>query len=242
MSIIKSILRKALSSRGYNIYKRDIIPCNQKSMSAGLERMKLLNIYPDTIIDVGAAQGTWTEKALILWPSAKYELVEPLIEQTAILNELKSKYSNINYHSAVAGEEPGETWLNVSSDLDGSGIYGIKGRSARKVPIITIDEIVKNTSGTIMIKLDTHGYEVPILKGSVEALKRTSLLVIEVYGFFVSPTCLLFHELSAYLDKLGFRMIDLVDIMRRPGDQAFWQADAFFIRKENAVFERNSYV
>jgi hypothetical protein len=65
--------------------------------------------------------------------------------------------------------------------------------------------------------------------------------VIEVYGFHISPTCLIFHELSAELDKLGFRLIDIVDIMRRPDDNAFWQCDAFFIKNDHPIFLSNSY-
>ena len=60
---------------------------------------------------------------------------------------------------------------------------------------------------------------------------------MEVYGFKISPTCLVFHEMSDYSSQLGFKLIDIVDIMRRPGDQVFWQADAFYIRKDHPVFE-----
>lgn len=241
MEIIKKLGRKILFSLGYNIYKRSIIWNNPKSMLAGLERMKLLGICPDTIIDVGAARGTWTEKALILWPNANYRLIEPLKEQTHALEGMKSKYGNLRYFLAVAGERDGKTFLNVSSDLDGSGIYGRK-EKARKVPMITIDSIVKNAAGSIMIKLDTHGYELQILNGAKDTLKRTDLLVIEVYGFYVSPTAPLFHELSTFLDSQGFRLIDIVDVVRRPGDHAFWQADAFYVKKDHPVFQRDSYV
>ena len=243
MPVFKSIVKKLIASAGYSISRKQspMMENNQDEMAAGLERMKLLQINPDVIIDIGAAQGTWTKKALQVWPLAAYELVEPLKEQVGVLEQLKVAHSNINYHVAVAGEAMGDTMLNVSPDLDGSGVYGNNAENARKVPVITIDEIVANIPGNVLIKLDTHGYELPILKGATEALKRTCLLVIEVYGFNISPTCLLFHELSVYLDDVGFRLIDIVDIMRRPCDNAFWQADAFYARKDNPVFEKESY-
>jgi FkbM family methyltransferase len=192
-------------------------------------------------VDLGAAQGFWTEKSLTVWPNAKYELIEPLTEQISALNELKKKNSKINFHSAVAGESSGEIGLNVSSDLDGSGIYAENDKNARKVPVVMIDEVVRHIDGAILLKFDTHGYEVPILNGAKESLKRVSAIVMEVYGFKISPTCLVFHEMSAHLDQLGFKLVDIVDIMRRPGDQAFWQADAFYIRKEHPVFNKVSY-
>jgi len=243
MSIIKSLIKNLISYSGYNIYKRGIIhQFESKSMLAGLERMKLLGINPDIIVDIGAAKGSWSENAMSFWPNSQYELIEPLTEQNDALKALSSHYEKLNYHLAVAGETQGETWLNVTSDLDGSGIYGYKEKNARKVPMMTIDEVVKNTTGSLMIKLDTHGYELQILKGAKAALQRTELLVIEVYGFYVSPTAPLFHELSTFLNSLGFRLIDIVDVVRRPGDNAFWQADAFYLKKDHPVFQRNSYV
>jgi FkbM family methyltransferase len=245
MNLLKSVLRGFFSRLGYTLQKKNpsvITADSQSSMAEGLKRMKTLGISPATIIDIGAAQGTWTEKALAYWPASNYILVEPLMEQQATLQELKRLHPNIDFHLAVAGETAGETWLNISDDLDGSGVYGFESPNTRKVPVLRIDDICKDLSGDFLIKLDTHGYEVPILKGASSALQRTSLLIIEVYGFYISPTCLLFNQLSSYLEDLGFRLIDIVDTMRRPGDKAFWQADAFFIRKDHPVFANNNYV
>lgn len=240
MSIITVAIKKFLGKVGYEIKSKSFNYDGPETMSGGLERLKLNRIIPDAIIDVGAAQGTWTTKALACWPESSYELIEPLLEQRETLEALKKTHSNINYHMAVAGEKCGEVLLNISDDLDGSGIYGEQTGNSRKVPVVTIDGITA-AARTCMIKLDTHGYEVPILKGAVKTLLKTEALIIEVYGFRISPTCLLFHELTAHLETLGFRLIDLVDIMRRPKDNAFWQADAIYIRKDHAVFLDNNY-
>ncbi len=242
--MIKSLIKKIISTTGYGLYKinkrENIVQYDGNLMIAGLQRMKNIGIDPTLVVDVGAAQGKWSENLLGLWPAANYHLIEPLFENISHLDKLKKSHSNIKFHLAVAGEGEGNIELFVSDDLDGSGIYGIKGEKTRVVPMTSIDTIVKHEKD-ILIKLDTHGYEVPILKGAEKTLKNTILLVIEVYGFRISPSCLLFHEITAYLDNLGFRLIDLVDIMRRPGDQVFWQADAFYVRKEHPVFNKVSY-
>ncbi len=239
--MIKFVLKRILKANGYSLRRNDLTIVEPGSMLAGLQRIKNLTIAPAIVIDLGAAAGTWTTTALSVWPDAGYHLIEPLEEQVGSLNALQAAHPNIHYHLAVAGEAAGRTWLNVSPDLDGSGVYGAPSDNTREVPVVTIDDIVKDLPGNILIKFDTHGYEVPILKGSMEALKRTSALVIEVYGFKLSPTCLVFHELSAYLDTLGFRLADIVDMMRRPGDQLFWQADAVYLRKDNPAFDNASY-
>lgn len=240
MNKITETIKKLLDKAGYEVHSKATKFAGSDLMSSGLERLKSNGLNPSCIIDVGAAQGTWTAKAIQYWPGSNFELIEPLQEQKNILDQLKKTYSNINYHLAVAGEEQGEVYLNISDDLDGSGIYGEQAGNSRKVPVITIDQIAVEQK-SCMIKLDTHGYEVPILKGAAKTLLHTEALIIEVYGFYISPTCLLFHELTAYLDALGFRLIDLVDIMRRPKDRAFWQADAIYIRKDHQVFLDNNY-
>jgi len=41
--------------------------------------------------------------------------------------------------------------------------------------------------GPYLIKLDTHGVEIPILNGSAQTLKDTNVLVVEVYNFDFGP-------------------------------------------------------
>jgi FkbM family methyltransferase len=240
MSIIRSLIKAALKKAGYDIHSRSVKFSEGETMGAGLERLKSKGINPSCIIDVGAAQGTWSLKAIEQWHESRYQLIEPLHEQKDVLEELKKTHSNMDYHLAVAGEGPGEVYLNISDDLDGSGVYGQQTANSRRVPVIPIDHIAGSETSYI-IKLDTHGYEVPILKGAAKTLLNTQALIIEVYGFRISPTCLLFHELTAHLETLGFRLVDLVDIMRRPKDNVFWQADAIYIRKDHAVFGDNDY-
>jgi hypothetical protein len=73
-------------------------------------------------------------------------------------------------------------------------------------------------------------------------LKNTIVIVVEVYGFHVSPTGQLFHDVSGYLLGKGFRLFDIVDVMRRAKDNAFWQADAVYLKKDHPVFSNNQYL
>ncbi len=92
-----------------------------------------------------------------------------------------------------------------------------------------------------LIKFDTHGFEVPILEGAKNVLQQTEAIVMECYGFHISENSLLLHEMCAYLEKLDFRLSDIVDVMRRPGDEFFWQCDLFFVRSSHSSFQKNTY-
>lgn len=199
----------------------------------------LWGISPDFVFDVGAAEGKWAKRCAEIWPDASFTLVEPLAEHDAILKDLSLRHG-WRYESFVAGEGPGYVDFTITDDLDGSGVYGSGGSAARRIEVRSLDSILPAT-GRGVLKLDTHGYEVPILLGATSLLERIDLAVIEVYGHRISGPCLLFHEICTLMDSKGFRVAAIVNPMKRPSDGVFWQADFFFLRKNHPVFEKNTY-
>lgn len=217
-----------------------------KEMIEGLTRVMQRGLNPATIIDVGAAEGSWSLSSKEIWPSANYMLFEPLEERAESLKQLVAKNKNFHFVAAGAGKEKSQKSFYVSGDLDGSAVVDPSTTTLENIRIIeitSIDHEVRdsNLPGPYIIKLDTHGFEVPILEGAADTLKNTELVIIEIYGFHLTSDSLLFHEMSTLLDKLGFRMVDIVDIMRRSKDNAFWQGDAFYMRKDHQIFKDNLY-
>lgn len=244
---MKKMIRRILNKAGYDITSlsrsdTSLSRSDAGTMRGAIIRLSELGIRPGTVVDVGAAAGHWTRLAQTAWPDACYDLVEPLLERKNDLAAVKALYPDkIRIHQGVAGEVEGEVDFVISDDLDGSGVYGTQNGSTRKIKVLTIDQLCRDRKGPFMIKLDTHGYEVPILEGARSVLRNTSALIIEVYGFYISPTTLLFHQLSEYLFQKGFRLFDLVDVMRRNKDNAFWQADAIFVSANHPSFSDNSF-
>lgn len=241
---IKQFLKGILQQLGYRLVpiktpEQNLLLGN--TMKHTLQRLKKLGIRPSSIFDVGAANGLWSQMALKYWPNATYHLIEPLKEQKEELQKLSKKHKNFNYHLFAAGEKSGKVLFAVSDDLDGSGIYQNPFDNNREVAMGTLDDILDRKETSCIVKLDTHGYELPILNGAREILKCTDAFIIEVYGFHISPTSALFHEISNKMEEFGFRLFDIVDVMRRPCDQAFWQADAIYIKSSHPCFKNNAY-
>jgi hypothetical protein len=92
-----------------------------------------------------------------------------------------------------------------------------------------------------MIKLDTHGVEIPILTGAMATLKQTNVLVIEAYNFTFGQPAVPFWELCRYMLKLGFRPLDVFDLLYREVDNAFWQFDLLFVRGDLPLFQDTRY-
>lgn len=245
--MIKRILRKILFKCGYKVTRVSNEKRNQSrsvnSMEMALLRLKERNTNPDLIVDIGAAKGNWTELSLEVWPESEYLLIEPISEQIQKIHSSLIARENINIVEGVAGEKEGEAQLSVTDDLDGSGIYGDSSSNLRPVKVVPLDSLISSKKNqSIVLKLDTHGFEIPIFEGAKETLKNTEAIIVEVYGFHVSLTGKLFHEISSYLAEKGFRLFDIVDIVHRPKDNAFWQADAIYLKQNNPVFDTNTYV
>ncbi len=212
-------------------------------MASGLQRIAQHGIELESIIDIGASDGKWSIDAMQIFPEVQCLAIEPLKEREPALITLKDKTDNFEYELCVVGEHDDEkVALNVADDLDGSTVDG-GGGVQRLVQQKTIDNIVsrKKLSGPFLLKFDTHGYELPILAGAKKTLRKTNVIIMEVYNFRLTQTTLRYHEMCDHMESLGFRCFDIVDPMLRKYDKAFWQMDIFFCRKDNDLFNHNAY-
>ncbi|CAH0996741.1 hypothetical protein EMA8858_02876 [Emticicia aquatica] len=196
----------------------------------------------NTIIDIGASNGMWSKMCMLFYPNAKYFLVEAQDIHEQHLKNFKSKNNNIEYVISAAGDKQGNIYFNNDREFGGQASENPyeKGTS---VPMNTIDYWVReyNLKPPFLIKLDTHGFEVPILEGATETMTQTNLLIIETYNFNISDKALTFYEMCSYMQKKGFRVIEIVDLLLRPKDKALWQMDTFFIPDTDKIFKNNSY-
>jgi FkbM family methyltransferase len=244
---IRSAVNKVLTPVGFTLARRHELKSaveNRWTMSAALRRAAALGVRPASIIDLGAAVGEWSQLAHSIFPDADYVLVEPLCERAAALRAVCDRHPRMRHVPAAAGASQGQVTFDVSSDLDGSGIYGgASNNAARVVPMATVDAIV-HSQGLLppfVLKLDTHGYELPILAGAAETLAHTALIIMEVYNFSISPTAVPFWEICATLATRGFRPGDICDLMARPRDDLFWQADILFLPADHPSFHDSHY-
>ena len=216
---------------------------NLVTLKAALQRTTKRNIPIHTVIDVGASNGQWTELVRPYFPTAFYYLIEANPYYLDALRAYKRRHNNVDFVLAAAGNEIGTISFEGKTHEGGSAYHALLREGDLLVPMTTIDHevAVKQLAPPFLLKLDTHGFEVPIFTGADETLKGTNLIVIEVYNFQISDESLKFPEMINYLSLQGFRPVDLCDLSFRPADQAFWQMDLFFIRSDRNEFEQNTY-
>ena len=199
------------------------------------------NIPINTVLDVGASNGCWSNECMDVYPYSNYILFEPQPVHNDALN-LFSKRKNVTIIKKAVGDYVGTTFFDAC-DPFGGALSEADGVGMIQVPLTTIDETVLElkSEGSYLIKLDTHGYEKYILEGAWKTLKNTNALVIEAYNYEICKGSFLFWELCEYLSKRGFRPIYIVDILNREYDYSLWQMDIFFIRSDFDFFKYRAY-
>jgi FkbM family methyltransferase len=232
---IRAVLEKLLNAAGLT---RDTL-----SLQSALKRCRRRGLDIGTVIDIGASNGVWSLKARSFFPNANFFLVEAQGEHEPSLKKLKEQYARIDYIIAAAGDRDGEIYFDASDLYGGVASHTPLEHSSVTVPVRSLDSLVneRNLAPPFFLKLDTHGFEVPIFEGARETLRQTALIIVETYNFKLTSDSLRFHEMCAYLESRGFRCIDLCEPMHRPKDKAFWQVDLFFVPADRKEFKSNTY-
>lgn len=216
---------------------------NAPSMKGGLERTHRRGTQIRTVFDVGASNGSWSALAMPYFPRARYMLVEAQRIHERALRAFTQGHANARYVLAAAGDQVGTVYFEVSEDpFGGRASHTRPAEHGVEAPMTTLDTLAHEFAlpPPYCIKLDTHGFEVPILHGAAEILAQTSLVVVECYNYRFADNLLL-PEMCGHMLDLGFRCVDLVDVLYRQRDRAFWQADLLFVPANEAVFTHNQY-
>lgn len=212
--------------------------------AAALDRLKKRDILLETIIDVGASDGRWSEWMLPVYPLARYLCIEAQAAHELKLKNFVAHHPNIEYVLAAAGAEEGNIYFDAGDLFGGLASYKPLENDCIVVPVTTIDAQVERRAlkPPYLIKLDTHGFEVPILDGAARTLEKAEVLIIEVYNFVSGPPALLFYDMCRHLETKGFRCVDIFDPLFRPRDGSFWQIDMVFLRSTRPELQHTGYL
>ena len=184
------------------------------------------------VVDVGVRE--CTADLVGLFPEVQHLLFEPAVEFHHLISK---NYKNTPHvlNTCALSSQSGRAYLiktalendNVVSHARVSGnARGLSGEN-----VVGVDEIEIRTldsfSGVVLmnclIKIDVDGMELPIIEGASKVIRLASIVVVEV-------TSLTLVERVAAVERLGFRLVDLVDRIKY--GLALYQCDAIFVRED----------
>ena len=181
---------------------------------------------PLTLIDVGARWGPQNHWNALL-PRAVALCFDPAEDEIARLTA--EAPPNVTYIAAALGA-PGQTGatFHVTQEPACSSIYApvvalhehypalsaIRTVQTVETPLQTLDAVLatRGTPAVDLIKLDTQGSELDILRGSLEALKHCALVDVEVEFNAIYEGQPLFCDVDRFMRDNGFVLWRLSEI------------------------------
>jgi FkbM family methyltransferase len=206
---------------------------------ANLTRLKQIGYEPDFICDVGASTGFWSHIASRVYPSARYYLVEPLLEQylesDSTVYRLHPEFVKV---PLAAGSKIGRTEMRVSQDLYGSSLFEASlfpdSRNFKRldIPVSTLDEIGARyaISGRGILKIDVQFTEHAVLEGATAFIRQVDYVFIETNLTTFVPGTKTFAQLIQHLQRLNFECVDFGSDWRDPFTGRLLQKDVVFGR------------
>jgi FkbM family methyltransferase len=147
------------------------------------------------VFDIGANTGQFGRELIDAGYDGQIISVEPLVEAHATLQEAARPFPAWVVHPPVAvGASEGETVFHVAENSVSSSAFEVLGASVdaapasrqvekRVVPLTTVDRLAAQygvQSGKALLKVDTQGYEGPVLDGAQRSLARFELVLLEL--------------------------------------------------------------
>ncbi|MCS7231653.1 MAG: FkbM family methyltransferase [Elusimicrobiota bacterium] len=92
-----------------------------------------------------------------------------------------------------------------------------------KINVITLDEFCKDRSieHINILKIDTEGYDLKVLKGASDVLSKKSIDLIYTELFFIQPYIEghLFHEVCSSLYNFGYNLFNIFGVKYTQNNQ-----------------------
>ena len=220
-----------------------------------LKLLKSLGFSPSCVYDIGAAVGSWTQAVHYVFPDADFHLFEPLEPFVPVyklglewigqgIKEYTGQEIRRTVYPFALGEKIGTSNIAIGKDVSTSSIFFDKGKddenfpSTQEIPVFTLDSVVEQQKLPYaqLIKMDTQGYELNILKGAEETLKHAEVLMLETwltrsYG----PKTPLFLEIATWLAHRGFALFDFGGTYRDTSGVLI-SPDCYFVNRLSPLF------
>ncbi len=191
----------------------------------GFELNKILSFHKiNLVLDVGAYTGTYAQSLRRFGYKKKIISFEPIRESYDDLIINSSKDEKWNIHERVAiGNDTGLIKINISKKKDSSSILKIKKNHIRLEPeskivksenvkMIKLDKIIKKyvNKNNIYLKIDTQGYEYPVLLGSGNLLKKIKVIQLELSLHKLYEGQESWEKILKYLEKFNFKIWNII--------------------------------
>lgn len=195
-----------------------------------LGHLQAIGAAPRLVFDIGAHEGAFVDASRHFFPGAEVWAFEPNLAKR---DRLAAKADRVFTDVLVEAEGDVTYWEAEFPDTSGNSLLRentnipFRATTRRGVPIDRLAE------GRVpdLVKLDTQGSELQILRGGSASIAKAECAILEVSLKRYNQGSPLFAEVLAFMTGLDYRLIDMVDALRVGG--ILVQTNALFIKRSS---------
>lgn len=208
------------------------------NMELALRAAAKRGLQPKTLIDVGAFEGSWSRMTRAIWPQSQIVMFEPNLAKREKLARVAQDITATTFAELLGAEDGASVSFNVMST--GSSVYSERSpleRTSEDRQLRRLDSVLPNIEQPGLLKIDTQGYELEVLKGATGLLDKLEAILLEVAIIEINEGAPLLDKVVSFMRELGFVTYDILEIHRRPLDQATNQIDILFVRPSSPLLQ-----
>ena len=197
-----------------------------------------------TILDVGANIGQYAETVLDV-DNVEVISFEPMAKEFDILEKKSKLHRNWKVHNFGLSNKNETAEINVSHNSFSSSFLeltpstiaydaAIAYKKKETVTLKKLDSIwgeLQIKSKSILLKIDTQGYECNVLRGAANSLKEINGLQIEMSIEQLYRGEMVFEDLYVKIKSLGFELFQFEPGYRDPKSNKLLQVEGIFFKK-----------
>jgi FkbM family methyltransferase len=209
-----------------------------------LNKPWLVDLRPQTVLDIGANIGRFAITARKLFPTAHIYSFEPLADCLAEAKRTMRgdrKFTGINVALGTSRGQavfqrnsvsPSSSFLKVTN-IHTNAFPGTGLTTDVTITVDLLDHVVADLSLELpmIVKIDVQGFEDQVLSGGQRTIERTSVLIVETSFETLYEGQALFGDIYERLRDWGFDFRGNLDYAHAPGDGRVLQADSVFVKK-----------
>src|SRR5574337_263775 len=208
-------------------------PCGYSSF---LHRMAQAGIRPRTVFDIGVGNGTpWLYAA---FPQAHFVLIEPQREFEPVLQGICGRIDAEYHLVGVGSKEEHLPIYRLLSSPTGSSFLPPNANTEQRwggseksdeLHVVPLDNY-REQPGPFVVKIDTEGFELEVLRGAVKVLEQTDVVLMEVAiaERQVGEPDLI--DIGTFMKSLGFHVIDFPVLTQQSTGGPLLYIDVAFAR------------
>jgi FkbM family methyltransferase len=246
MQMVRSVKRYVKQKMKRLGYRLERIPAYEYSPSSKMRTRLMEALGIDLLFSVGANQGQFDMEVRRLGYKGRIISFEPVREAFELLSRNAQGDPGWTTVHCALGNSEGHIRIHVANNSYSSSILDMlpshlesaphsKYVAEEEVRVQTLDGIIDTYAGpsdSIMLKIDTQGYERNVLAGALRSLPRIRLLQMEMSLLPLYTGEMLMPDMCKWMDELGFALYLLENEFVHPKTGRLLQVNGIFIRKD----------